>query len=193
MVRIFSTLTNILWTQIVSKFVRPRGTVKIGTYTTGNPIIESFDDTTNIVVGRFCSFAPNVTIVAGGGTHPYWTVANYPLKCAFIKDENEKTSSAVVIGNDVWIGTNVTILPRIRIGDGAIIGAGTVVTHDVPPYAIIAGVPGKVLRYRFSQDQIQNLLRIAWWDWSVKKIIENIEYFEDVNKFIEKFAHTSNL
>ena len=191
--RFLSTIINILYIQIVSRFKPTMGLVQIGMYTVGRPTVLSFNTYTRIIVGRFCSFADNVTIVGAGGTHPYMTVANFPLRSSFIqgeaKDEQKiARRQAVIIGNDVWIGTGVIILSGVKIGDGAVIGAGAVVTSDVPPYAIVTGVPAKVSRYRFSQGQIDELLKIAWWNWCLKEIKENINYFYEIDKFIEKFS-----
>ena len=98
----------------------------------------------------------------------------------------------VILGNDVTIGANVIILPGVKIGDGAIVGAGAVVTRDVPPYAIAAGVPAKILKYRYSQEQIKKLLKIAWWNWSEEKIVENMDYFYGkVQTFIDRFQDSS--
>ena len=80
-----------------------------------------------------------------------------------------------VVGNDVWIGQNVTILPGVHIGDGAIIGANSVVSKDVLPYHIVGGNPIKVIRKRFDDDTIEFLLNLKWWDWSAEKIFENLE------------------
>lgn len=93
-----------------------------------------------------------------------------------------------VIGNDVWIGWHAIITPGVSIGDGAIIAAGAVVTHDVPPYAIVGGIPAKVIRKRFSDDMIEKLLKIKWWDWSDEKIMENYAYFYQPEKFVAKFG-----
>ena len=93
-----------------------------------------------------------------------------------------------MIGSDVTIGVNAIILPGVKIGDGVIIGAGAVVTCDIPPFAVVAGVPARVLRYRYSPEQIKKLLRIAWWNWDDKKIFDNMDYFYgNVDSFIEKF------
>ncbi|MCF8296152.1 MAG: CatB-related O-acetyltransferase [Melioribacteraceae bacterium] len=92
----------------------------------------------------------------------------------------------VKIGNDVWIGNNVIILDGITIGDGAVIAAGSVVTKDVEPYSIIGGVPAKLIRYRFSNDKIEFLLKFRWWQKELDWILKNIQYFEDIDKFIEK-------
>jgi len=90
----------------------------------------------------------------------------------------------ITIGNDVWIGQSVTLRPGITIGDGAIVGGGSVVTKDVPPFAIVAGNPIKILRYRFTPEQIEKLLEIKWWNWSEEKIKRNYELFGDIEKFV---------
>lgn len=97
-------------------------------------------------------------------------------------------NQAVEIGNDVWIGANVIITQGVIIGDGAIIGAGAVVTKDVEPYSIVGGVPAKLIRYRFSSDDIDMLERICWWDWSIEKIKDNLESFTDIKSFCKKFC-----
>ncbi|WP_157273956.1 CatB-related O-acetyltransferase [Pedobacter sp. BAL39] len=93
----------------------------------------------------------------------------------------------ISIGHDVFIGANVVILDGVSVGDGAIIAAGAVVKDDVPPYAIAGGVPAKIIRYRFSSDQIQKFLAIKWWDWNTKDLEYVETMFFDVDKFIDKF------
>jgi|TARA_R110001592_G_scaffold36389_1_gene122506 acetyltransferase-like isoleucine patch superfamily enzyme len=94
------------------------------------------------------------------------------------------------VGNDVWIGATSTIMSGITIGDGAIIGAGAIVTKDVPPYAIVVGNPGKVVKYRFTEEQIESLLKISWWNWDEDKIKDNAMsmWSNGINDFINKFA-----
>ena len=89
-----------------------------------------------------------------------------------------------MIGNDVWIGANVVILPGVTVGDGAILAAGAIVTKDVEPYAIVGGVPAKKLRYRFPQVVREALLASAWWEWSQEKIEEHIELFFTPEAFL---------
>lgn len=91
------------------------------------------------------------------------------------------------IGNDVWIGKNVLIKGGITIGDGAIIGMGSVVTKDVPPYSIVGGVPAKIIRKRFSQTEIDALLKIKWWNWDSNDIVNRREDFVKPGYFIEKY------
>ena len=97
-------------------------------------------------------------------------------------------NSPCVIGNDVWIGWNAILTPGVHIGDGAIIGAGAVVTHDVPPYAIVGGVPARIIGMRFSKDIIDKLLTIKWWYWSDEMIKANYEYFYQPELFVAKFG-----
>ena len=89
----------------------------------------------------------------------------------------------IVIGNDVWIGYEAVIMSGVTIGDGAIIGTRAVVTKDVPPYAIVGGSPARVLKKRFSDDIIDKLLKIKWWNWPVEKITRNLEYIQSGNIF----------
>jgi virginiamycin A acetyltransferase len=95
----------------------------------------------------------------------------------------------IIIENDVWIGANSTIMSGIKIGNGAIVAAGSTVTKDVPPYAIVAGNPAKVVKYRFTEEQIEKLLSISWWDWDEQKIRDNAMdmWSDDIDGFINKF------
>ena len=102
-------------------------------------------------------------------------------------NSNIRNNKAVNIGNDVWIGANVIILPGVTISDGAIIAAGAVVNKDVKPFEIVGGVPAKTIKYRFDEDIINKLLKIKWWNWSLKEIEDNIEFFYDIDGFIRKF------
>lgn len=107
---------------------------------------------------------------------------NHPYENSEIRD-----NKPIVIGNDVWIGANAVILPGVNIGDGAVIAAGAVVTKDVEPYAIVGGVPAKLIRYRFSNDIIKKLLQIKWWNWTEEEIDNNIELFYQPEEFIKRY------
>lgn len=121
-------------------------------------------------IGRFCSISWNVTI--GGGNHDYTQFTNHSFlydSYSCLRPDNidplyDRLEKPVNIGSDVWIGAGAIILRGVNIGDGAVIGAGTVVTKDVPPYAIVAGNPGKILRYRFDDDMIEKIKESMWWD-----------------------------
>lgn len=132
-------------------------------------------------IGRFTAIAPGVTILMPGGNHPMSGPSTYPFTM-FGGEWMERTLDTflaieqpgdTVIGNDVWIGREAMILPGVAIGDGAVIGARSVVTKDVAPYAIVAGNPARTIRTRFPDDEIELLLRIRWWDWPVETITEH--------------------
>lgn len=99
-----------------------------------------------------------------------------------------RNNRPVVIGNDVWIGANVIILPGVHIGDGAVIAAGAVVTKDVNDYAIVGGVPAKVIRYRFNEKEISQFREIQWWNWDMEKIMDNLELFYQPKKFLSIYG-----
>ena len=146
----------------------------------------------NVDVGSFCSIGPYVKI--GLAKHPSRTfVSTYP---AFYSNENtgcplrfrkdkvfDDASPKTIIGNDVWIGVNVIIPGGVRIGTGAILAAGSVVVKDIPPYAIVGGNPAKIIRFRFSDEEIDVLLASEWWNWPIEKISRNAECFLDIEKF----------
>lgn len=169
------------------------GQVKIGKGTYGfNPkTFLIFKDTDKISVGNFCSFAYGVKVIASG-EHNYRAVSSFPFYAHLMNLGGEKdtfTKGEVNIGNDVWIGARATILSGVTISDGAVVAAGAVVTNDVPPYAIVAGVPARVIKYRFSEETISRLLAIKWWDWEIGQIKANVDdFYMGVDDFVEKFS-----
>jgi hypothetical protein len=137
-------------------------------------------------------FSSNI-IVLLSGEHDTSKVTVFPLKKRLQRQEADnfevKSKGPVIVGNDVWVGAGAIILSGVKIGSGAIVGAGAVVVNDVPPYAIVAGNPARIIKFRFTQEQIEKLLKIGWWDWEESKIRENIDYFyRDVESFINKFG-----
>ena len=171
------------------------GTLTIGEHTYGIPIIiKHSGDQNRVIIGKFCSIADEVTIFAGGNHRIDW-VSTYPLRAMFdlpgkYHDGHPASNGDVNIGSDVWIGYGATILSGVKIGHGAVIGARSLVSKDVPPYTIAAGNPAILIRERFNQTQIAKLLEIAWWDWSLEKILSFIDLLnmDNIDVFIEK-AH----
>ncbi len=165
---------------------------EIGDYTYGKPKVISWGEGTSLRIGRYCSIASNVVIFLGSEHRIDW-VSTYPFPFLWEEAKSIKghpaTRGDVIIGNDVWIGFGATILSGITIGDGAAIGACSVVTKDVPPYAIVAGNPAHLVRYRFDEGTIQELLRISWWDWPDALVRERVQYMCSSNskEFIKIF------
>lgn len=145
----------------------------------------------NANIGKFCSIGPDCKI--GLGKHPSTLfVSTHPIFFSTLKqaqitfadknyfDEYEEIN----IGNDVWIGSNVIILDGVIVSDGSIIAAGSVVTKNVPPYAIVGGVPAKLIKHRFNENEINKLLTIKWWDMDIDFLRKNCNSFHDVTDFL---------
>ena len=137
-------------------------------------------------IGKFCSFASHVYIFATN--HKLGAVTTHPFiynPSLGIVSEDLREYHHVQIGNDVWMGQNAMIMPRVSfVGDGAVIAAGAAVTKDVPPYAVVAGVPAQVVKYRFSEDVIESLLEIQWWNWEPEKIFSLHKEFNSASAFL---------
>ena len=143
-------------------------------------------------IGKFCSIGPN--FCCGLGIHPTDGISTAPMFYSTAKQngmtlcgENKvKESKQTVIGNDVFIGANVTVLDGVRISDGAVIGAGAVVVDDIPPYAIAVGVPAKVVKYRFDEPTVKALLEKQWWNGSEEELQQVERNFWDVETFLNE-------
>lgn len=178
---------------ILRENVSFRGTLGYGSYIGSNCSL-------NASIGRYCSISSNVVTISGShpsrqfvSTHPaffsikkqagFTYVSQNKYKEDIFADEKQHLA---VIGNDVWIGSNVLILPGVRIGDGVIVAAGAVVTKDIEPYSVVGGVPAKKIEKRFSEDQIEALLKIQWWNQSTDWIKEKAALFQNIELFLEK-------
>lgn len=147
---------------------------------------------TNCIIGKFCSIGPN--FCCGLGIHPLDGISTSPMfysanrqnGFSFCKENKVVESCQTRIGNDVFIGANVTVLDGVYIGDGAVIGAGAVVTKDVPPYAVVAGVPATVIKYRFDEKTIRDLLAKKWWDGDEECLKKVEEFFFSPREFLDK-------
>jgi virginiamycin A acetyltransferase len=145
----------------------------IGEWSYGHPLVLSWGEGATLRIGKFCSIADGVVIMLGGNHRSDW-VTTYPFSNFFLEARevvgHPQTNGNVNIGNDVWIGYQSLILSGVSVGNGAVIGARSVVTRDVPAYSVVAGNPARHIRYRFDESSISSLERIAWWDWPLSKI-----------------------
>lgn len=146
----------------------------------------------HVLVGRYSALGHRLTFELGLN-HDYRQVTNYPFE-DFVDGDVPQTNhyshvnrKQIIIGNDVWIGCDVTILGGVRIGNGAVIGARAVVAKDVPPYAVVVGNPARVVKYRFDEETIRALQQIKWWNWPEEKIKANLPLMKDPARFIAEF------
>jgi virginiamycin A acetyltransferase len=132
-----------------------------------------------LIIGKFCMIASGVQFIMNGGNHLSNAISAYPFAIFgddwvnAMEGKSYPTKGDTVIGNDVWIGHNTTIMPGITIGDGAIIATNSTVTKNVEPYTIVGGNPAQEIRKRFSETTIDLLLEIQWWHWDIEKITKN--------------------
>lgn len=164
-----------------------RPNIEIGSYTyfsgdgcerfeSENVLYQTDDPADRLTIGRYASIAPGVRFLMNGANHPA-SGTTYPF-WMFGRGWHERREprfrGPTTVGNDVWIGLEALILPGVTIGDGAVIGARAVVAHDVPPYAIVAGNPARVVRRRYDDATIAKLLDLRWWDWPPERVTRNL-------------------
>ena len=160
--------------------------------------LRSIEKGEHVLIGRYSSVSWD-TDFALGLNHNYHLISTFqterimsrlkncpPPRKNFHKDYRVNTKQ-IIIGNDVWIGRGVTLMSGVRIGNGAVVAAEAVVTKDVPPYAIVGGVPARVIKYRFDHETIRKLQLIRWWNWNLEKIIEEFSISDDPQDIVKKF------
>jgi acetyltransferase-like isoleucine patch superfamily enzyme len=169
--------------------------ISVGKHTRGTPYVFSSGNRDSVTIGKYCSIGPDVIFIPSMGHIPISdfesnrisTFSMHLLTKRWHRRYNLPSKNNIRVGNEVWIGARAIILPGVDIGDGAIIGAGAVVTKNVPHYAVVGGVPARIIRYRYTKPQIDSLLKISWWNWSDEKIRQNIDdFYVHVESFIQK-------
>ena len=140
-----------------------------------------------LIIGKFCMIASGVSFIMNGANHLTDSISSYPFAIFGHEWENAMVGKTypskgdTIIGNDVWIGHNVTIMPGIQIGDGVILATNSTVTKNVEPYSIMGGNPAKLIKKRFSEQQIKWLLNTQWWNWDIEKITKNVHILTGKN------------
>lgn len=163
---------------------------RIGKWTYGNPRIRSWGEGATLEIGAFCSIAEGVKIFLGGEHRIEWATT-FPFTVLWESARHikghPKTKGDVIIGNDVWLGADSVILSGVTIGDGAVVGARSVITNDIPPYAIVAGNPARMVKKRFDDPTIGRLLEVRWWEWEDSRIEEALPLLlnADIRVFLE--------
>ncbi len=169
--------------------MNPKRIITMGAYSYGKPKIIFDSSQYTVTIGKFCSIAKNVTFLLASN-HQIDFISTFPFASFFPHLDhvvsNVTYKGNIIVGNDVWIGYGATILPGISIGNGAIIGAMSVVTKDVSDYAIVAGNPAREIRKRFDDTTIKKFLKQKWWNYDIAYIQKNIRYFtsRDTKKFL---------
>lgn len=179
------------WNDNLGRYWNERyNNVKVGRYTYG---YEYLNSKYLVSIGSFCSIASGQIIVPNDHrldwvtTSPIASLKEFSFADVdYMKDYCPDEKRKILIGNDVWIGANCIIFEGVTINDGAVIAAGSIVRKDVPPYAVIGGVD-KIIKYRFSDEIIEKLLKIKWWNWEEEKIRKNIKFLQNIDEFVEAF------
>ncbi|WP_345953203.1 CatB-related O-acetyltransferase [Mucilaginibacter sp. PAMB04168] len=185
--------------------------IEVGDYTYYDDTLDPYNFEKNVlyhfdfigdklIIGKFCAIACGAKFIMNGANHEITPISTFPFgifgngwqKINEGVDLTEKypNKGNTVIGNDVWIGHDATLMPGIKVGNGAVIASKSVVTRDVPDYAIVGGNPAQVIRMRFNEDTVERLLGIAWWNWSAEKITEHLHLINSINlDELETVAH----
>ncbi|CAN5771834.1 Vat family streptogramin A O-acetyltransferase [soil metagenome] len=173
--------------------------IVIGDYTYYDDLEDSEDFERNVlyhfpfigdrlIIGKFCALATGVKFIMNGANHKLTGFSTYPFN--IFGNGWEKVAPQVgdlpykgdtIVGNDVWIGYEATIMPGVQIGDGAVIAAKSVVVGDIPPYTIFGGNPARCIRQRFNDETVKRLLEVSWWNWEIEKITRNLEKIVSVD------------
>ena len=149
--------------------------VKVGNYTYGNLYVHISNTERQLTIGNYCSIAENVCFVLSSD-HPLNRVSTFPFKTMILGIPKDGLSKGdIIVEDDVWIGYGATIMSGVHIGQGAVVAAGAVVTKDVPPYAIVGGVPAKVIKYRFEPEMIEELLKVDYSKLTKEDIEKHID------------------
>lgn len=155
------------------------------TYIAGNTSIS------RTTIGKFCNIGPDCKIGLGKhptkdfvSTHPVFFSTLKQAQISFADQNYFEEFVDIKIGNDVWLGANAIIVDGVKIGDGVIVAAGSVVTKDIPPYAIVGGVPAKIIKYRFEKEEIEKLSDMKWWDMDVEYLQKNFTKFHSIREFL---------
>ena len=176
--------------QQLARFLHPQVEVGEHTYGVRRESFFAYHPDDYVRIRKFCSIANGVRFVFGG--HRMGSISTFPFRAICFADAPHADASnrrEIVVGHDVWIGTNAMILSGVNIGNGAVVAAGAVVTKDVPAYAVVGGVPAKVIRSRLEPDEIAALEQIQWWNWPIEKIRSNLELFYGTPAaFLERHA-----
>ena len=162
----------------------------VGSWSYGFPKVYDSGSGAKLSIGKYCGFGEEVMILLSD-EHNTRSVSSYPFN-TFWGTERPWSKGNIEIGNDVWVGNRATIMSGVIIGDGAVIGAGAVVAKDVPAYAVAVGNPAQVVKYRFSQETIDYLLKLQWWKWNHKKVMDNREFLTNKQYKEETFQMLNN-
>jgi len=160
------------------------------TYFDRAPEVLAWSGEARVMLGQWCSVARGVRFLLSADHRTEW-VTTYPPPREWVTPEvfgrHPRTKGDILVGNDVWISAYASLFSGITVGDGAVVAGGAVVVKDVPPYAIVAGNPARVIKRRFSECQVAELLAIRWWDWPVEKVQANANliWSDDLTRFIE--------